>query len=188
MENKESIALINEMILKAKKSFSKVSFYFLMWGWILAFASITEFVLMQIEYSKPWLPWCLFPVIGGVWSGVRGAREGKKQQHSTFTDKLMAGIWSTFFITLVVLIVSCVISGQNPGPTITVITAIPTIITGFLIDFKPLKIGGVIFWVFGMLAFLVPSVYIPIVFAVAMFGGYIVPGMLLKKLESNGQV
>lgn len=188
MESIESLALINEMILKAKKSFSKVSFYFLMWGWILAFASLTEFVLLQINFSMPWLPWCVFPVVGAIWSGVKGAKEGKKQQHSTFTDKLMAAIWSTFFITLIVIIVACILSGTNPGPTITIVTAIPTIVTGFLIDFKPLKIGGIIFWLFGLLAFVAPSVYVPIIFSLAMLGGYIVPGILLKKLERNGQV
>lgn len=188
MESQESLALINEMILKAKKSFSKVSFYFLMWGWLLAIASLLEFILLSIEFSLPWLPWCILPVIGGVWSGIHGAKEEKQQQHTTFTDKLMTAIWSTFFITLVVLIFSCVLTNQNPGPIITIVTAIPTMITGFLINFKPLKVGGVTFWIFGILAFIAPPIYIPIIFSIAMFGGYIIPGILLKKLEQNGKI
>jgi len=188
MESIESLALINEMISKAKRSFSKVSFYFLMWGWILAVSALLEFMLMSIEFSVPWLPWCILPILGGVWSGVHGAKEGKKQQHATFTDKLMTAIWSTFFITIVVLIFSCVFTNQNPGPIITIVTAIPTLITGFLINFRPLKVGGVVFWVLGMLAFISPPIYIPIIFSVAMFGGYIIPGMMLKKLERNGKI
>ena len=188
MESKESMALVQEMILKAKKSFSKFSFYFLMWGWLLAVSGIMEFIMMKLNYSHAWLPWMIFPIIGAIWSGAHGAKQGRKQQHVTFTDRVMMGIWSSFFVTLVVLIFCCVYSGNNPGPYITIITALPTMITGFLLNFNPLKFGGIFFWIMGIVTFLVPSIYIPLIFALALLGGYITPGILLRTAEQHASV
>ena len=49
-----------------------------------------------------------------------------------------------------------------------------------MIRFKPLIAGGLVFWAFGIVCFLVSREFQPLVGAAAIIGGYLIPGYLLK--------
>jgi hypothetical protein len=54
-----------------------------------------------------------------------------------------------------------------------------------VIKFKPLIFGGVAFWVFGVICFLVSGPWQFLVGAVAVFTGYLIPGMMLRNKKEN---
>jgi hypothetical protein len=60
------------------------------------------------------------------------------------------------------------------------LTALPTFVTGIIVRFKPLIFGGIIFWVLGVINFLLPFEYQNPVSVVAFVLGYLVPGYMLK--------
>ena len=184
----QSLQLINEMIVKAKRSFSNISFYFLMWGWLLLVAGITEYVLARIvhwEYS--WIGWPIVGILGGIGASLHGSRS-KSAKGTTYMDNLFMYIWLGFIAMLIVLIVSTVANGINPGPFIMIATGLPTFISGGAMRFRPLIVGGVLFWVIGLLSFFVLEEYSSLLFSLSILCGYIIPGMMLKKAESDGTV
>jgi hypothetical protein len=71
------------------------------------------------------------------------------------------------------------------NPVIMLMSTIPTVVSGVLIKFRPLIIGGVCFWVFGILCFLVPDPWQFLVGAVAVIVGYLIPGFMLRYKKEN---
>jgi hypothetical protein len=89
-------------------------------------------------------------------------------------------LWLTFGITIFTLVAFGSKINFQLNPVTLTITAVPTFLSGIMIRFRPLVWGGVSFWIFGIISFLVPRETQPLVGAVAILCGYLVPGYLLK--------
>lgn len=182
----QSLELINEMILKAKQSFSKVSFYFLLWGMLLFIAGIVEYYLDRVvHYEYSYVGWPVVGFIGGIIASIHGAAEGKKQGVMSYTDKVFMFLWSAFVVTLVLLIVGAVANDSNPGSYIIIMTGLPTFVSGGIMRFKPLIVGGLIFWAIGIFSFFFLDEYRSLLFSLAILFGYIIPGIMLKRSEDG---
>jgi hypothetical protein len=114
---------------------------------------------------------------------IRGYRQGKTERKTTHLDTLSMWMWVTFGITVFTLVAFGSKINYQLNPLILTISAIPTFLSGIVIRFKPLVFGGISFWVFGIISFLSPMETQPLVGAVAVLCGYIVPGYLLKSKE-----
>lgn len=186
MTPQQSMELISEMIASAKQSFMKMNFYFLLWGVLLALAGLTEFLLAGY-ISYPWVVWPIVGLIGGTVAGVHGAKQGKTAGASTFADRVYMWLWMAFVFTLVVFIVGAVSMAVDPGPFIMLLTGLPTFVTGAIMRFKPLMVGGVLFWIIGLVTIFFLPEYSALAFTVAIVAGYIVPGLMLRSKENGIQ-
>ncbi|MBK9701743.1 MAG: hypothetical protein IPO79_17110 [Flavobacteriales bacterium] len=142
MTPEQSLRLIESMIGQAKKSFSKLSFYFLMWGVLLTLAMFATYVLR--DQPNAWgqgAPWGIAGILGGIVSAVHGARQGRREPVSNPMDGLIGWLWSSFVITMMIMIVVSVLERRDPGAMITLLTGIPTFMTGRSLRFRPLIIG-----------------------------------------------
>lgn len=181
----QSLKLIESMIGQAKRSFQRMSFYFLLWGGLLLAATLTEYFVARAGLPNGWMGWPVLGTLGGIIAGMYGSREGKKAGATTFTDTVFMWVWVAFTITLVIVIVSSVAVGSAPGPWVSILTGMPTFITGGILRFRPLMIGGVLFWVFGLLSLFVWPEHGALLFGLALLLGYIIPGILLKRQEDG---
>ncbi len=188
LSSQESLQIINSMIREARKSFSKTAVFFLIWGVILAVAGVMEYFLMQSQYQHPYIVWPIAGVLGGIISGIIGRNQSMEKGTTTVIDRVIFSLWTSFFITLVLFIVGCVLSQVNPGPYIIILTGLPTLVTGMVLRFKPLILGGIAFWIMGLLSFFIPNGYIPLFFSLSMIMGYIIPGFILRKAERDGSL
>ncbi len=186
---KESLGIIQEMIHRAKESYLRFNFYFLLWGWLLMFAGMGEYILdRQVQSEYAWVVWPAVGIIGGIIAGVHGAKKGKEAGAMTFMDRVFGYVWTGFVITLILLIVLSVSNRMNPGSYIMLLTGLPTFISGGVLRFKPLIIGGVLFWFFGFFSFFYFDEYRSLIFSLSIITGYILPGYMLKKHEENARV
>lgn len=187
MTAQESLRLIESMIGQAKKSFSRMSFYFLLWGGLLIAAMIATYLLR--DTLGGWgngAPWGIVGALGGIASGVYGARQGKREAVNNPMDRIIGWLWSAFVITMLIVIVCSGLVHRDPGATITLLTGIPTFMTGQIMRFRPLIIGGVLFWVAGIVMHLTADpLVLTALYCGAMFFGYIVPGIMLKRQEDG---
>jgi len=181
----QSLRLIDETIREAKRSFQKVHFYFLLWGVLFALAGIVSYLLKQSGTPLHWVIWPAMGVVGGVAAGVYGARQGKEKGATTTMDRVHMWLWTANTITLILLLVGLVARGVDPNPYILVLIGMPTFISGALMRFRPLILGGILFWGIGFASFFVLQEYSSLIFSGAVVMGYIVPGLLLKT-EENG--
>lgn len=181
----QSLATIQAMINEAKQSVFKMGFLFILWGAVLEACGIGEFILDRRGFPAPWIVWPVLCTVGGIAASIYGARQGRRSGASTFTDRVMMWLWTTFTITLVLIIIGSVGQQVEPGSYIMLVTGLPTFVTGALIRFRPLMVGGVLFWVIGLLSFWFLVEYRSLVFSFAIVVGYVIPGILLKLKEDG---
>ncbi len=148
----ESLKLIETMIDQAKRSFSRISFFFLLWGVLLIGAMLATYMLRNS--GEAWGHGAAFGIagaLGGLISGIAGARMGASVHVANPMDRVVGWIWLAFIITLVLLIIATAgYGGGDPSVAITLLTGLPTFITGRIMRFKPLVLGGILFWVAGL--------------------------------------
>jgi hypothetical protein len=176
MSPEKSLEIITQMINESKETYKHHSFYFLLWGWLMISAALTEYYLLNIDYQFHFLPWIVFSVLGGIVSGLKGAKD--KKRISTFADKVISYTWIGFVITMIITLIAVVPS--NPNPFVLLLVGLATFITGGVTQFKGFVVGGIIFWVAATVSFQLEVQPSLLVYALAMFLGYIVPGYLLK--------
>ena len=117
---------------------------------------------------------------------VVGARQGRKEPVANPMDRVVGWVWGAFVITMLLLIFAFTSNGRDPGAAITLLTALPTFLTGQIMRFKPLVIGGIVFWIAGtVMAFSGDPLVVVSAYCLSMVFGYIVPGVLLKRQENG---
>jgi hypothetical protein len=182
LSTEESLRLIADMIQQAKGNVQGNSFHFLLWGWIIVLANLGHYAILKFtDYPYPFLVW-LIALPAYLLTYLRGVR-GKKLDVRTHLDKIHTYLWMGFGISIPVIIFFGRQINFNINPLIILMAALPTFLSGVILNFKPLVWGGVFFWISSIVCFLVPNEYQYPLMAVAIVGGYLVPGYLLKKLE-----
>lgn len=183
----ESLRLIEGMIAQAKRNFSRLSFYFLLWGVLLIGAMIAVYLLR--DRNDGWgqgAPWGVAGIIGGVVSWVHGARQGKRMGASTPMDAVIGWVWSAFVVALLTTIFILASKGVDPGPMILLLTGFATFITGQVLRFRPLVLGGLVFWLCALVLWWSKDALLStVIYCSAMLFGYIIPGLMLKRQEDG---
>ena len=180
---RESLYIIAAMIQEAKGNVHRNNFYFLMWGWVIVAANLGMFALQQLGYAHPYAVW-LITVPAWLYTIYSGFRRQKTAVITTHFDRISKWLWISFGITLFALVLFGYRINFQLNPVILLITAIPTTVAGVILEFKPLRFGGVIFWIGGLVCFIVPTTMQPLVGAVTISFGYLVPGYMLKGKQS----
>lgn len=183
----ESLSIIHNMVNKTQRQFSDDSFYYIMWGWLVFAASVAHFMLLQMNVQQAPIVWLLMPV-GGIVSMIYGAKQSKKEKIKTYVGTYMGYLWGAMGMAmLVVLGMAFKIGIDVTYPILILIYGIGTFVSGGLLSFRPLIIGGIVCFVLSVLSFFVAFQYQLLFIASAMLVSYIVPGHLLKaKFNKNG--
>ena len=187
MSYEESLALIQSMIDAARNKVAEDGFHLILWGVLVIACSIINYALLKTSYAHlgP-IAWMAMPFIG-VPIAIYYEKRLKAAGHvKTHLDTYVAYMWWSYGITLFIAIAYSVSSQVSPVPYILMITGLVTFATGLMLKFKPLVAGGVLFWIFTVVCFFFSPVDHLMIEAIAIFLGYIVPGILLRK-EAKAQ-
>ena len=188
MTSEESLRIISEMINKTKSDVHQGSFHLLFWGWLIFFCSLGEYLLLNLtSISHPWYVWLL--TIPGVFVSLTyGFIKGRKAKVYTYAGMLYMWTWLGFLGTAIVLFIVMSKNLENVIPFILLLVGLPTFISGFIIKFIPLILGGIIFWVFALVAYFAgPSLGL-LASSIAVLTGYLIPGYLLKRRMYHGTI
>ncbi|MEQ8361480.1 MAG: hypothetical protein RH948_01355 [Cyclobacteriaceae bacterium] len=181
----QSLDIIQSMISQAQGNIRKNSFYFILWGWVAVFANCGMYVMIKFTtIPNPQWIW-LITIPAWIVSYIYGKRQGKKERKSTHLDRINMWIWICYGLCLIIMIFFMSLINFNINPVILVITALPTIVTGVLCKFRPLVIGGVSFYLFGIISFLMSPLNQFVIGAIAIICGYLIPGYLLRSTREN---
>jgi hypothetical protein len=188
MTGEESLRIISDMINKTKVNIRQGSFHLLFWGWLIFFCSLTEYVLFNFTHiANPWYVWFL-TIPGAFVSMTYGFVTGRKEKVHTYADGIYMWTWMGFLAAAIVLFIIMSKNMENITPLILMLAGLPTFISGFIIKFRPLIIGGIIFWIFALVAHFAGPSFAPLATSVAMLAGYLIPGYILKRKVTHDTI
>jgi hypothetical protein len=180
LSSKESLAIITQMISKAKKEAAgDGSFQLLLWGWVVAICNFGHYTLEKMSYEMPYIVWLLIiPAVGlSIWDNIRKRKRARVKTH---LDEMLAGIWISVFVGMLITLSFMPTLSFQQNPIILILAGIGVISTGVLVRVKVVLLGGILLMVGSVIAFLLPVIDQYLVAGIAMIFGYLVPGYYLK--------
>ena len=188
MKPQAHIELINDTINKTKENLKSTAPNFIFWGALIAVMSLIHYgfpdFIQQSRYSAL-LYWVLIPVIGMVLTVIYNIKTRQKTGYETHIGRALKIIWGVFNVAWVLLIVISILKNQNPVHSILFLLGIILLITGLLIRFKPISLGGLTVIACSIMLVYSPSVNPMLVNGTAAFLGLFIPGLALLYSKSN---
>jgi len=185
MTGEDSLRVITEMINKTRVSVAQASFHLLLWGWLIFACSLSEFLLWKYAgWANSWYVW--FATIAGVFVSLTyGFVKGKRERIFTYGTKIYVWTWIAFLVASVVFFIVFQVETGSAGKYMLLIAAIPLLISGVILNFRPMMLGAVAFWLLALVAHFGGDTISGLAMPVAMVIGYLVPGYLLRKRGSH---
>lgn len=185
---RQSIELIRSMISKTKSNLSENRFYFLLWGWTSFIAIICQFLLKVVfESDRHYLVW-LVTLPAAVITMWHATRHRKTPMVKTYLGDSMSFLWTGIgisFFVLVVIITNLPGGWLHAWPFFILFYGLGTFVSGRILQFTPLIIGGVFNWMLALIAVYVHYDYQMLLAAAAILTSYIIPGHLLGHIKSE---
>ncbi len=180
-KSENNLQIIEEMIQTAKGNLSEDSIFYLIWGWLVLIAAATNYVLLNYtDYQDHWIAWPILMTLGGIVSGIVGYKKGKNKKVSTYVERAMKYLWLAFLVTLLSVLYGMGINGiEYSYPVIMLLYGLGTFVSGGILKFIPLKVGGIASWLCGLIAFNQEFSDQLLLIMLAIVASYIIPGHLL---------
>jgi hypothetical protein len=180
LTSQESLALIAQMINKAKRDYLDSGLSALLWGSVIIFCSL-------VTYANYWLKW---PALYYVWFLTVAAvvpqilivmREWKERKHRPYDGDLMSGVWIGFGITMFTM--GFIISRYPSEATTSLYLAvygIPTFAIGYARQFRPMLYGGIACWLLAICALYCGYPNTMLCLALGALLAWFIPGLILR--------
>jgi hypothetical protein len=177
----ESLLLISSMIESTKSSISDKSHFFLLWGWATMVGCLLQYFLLAIvHYPRHYYAWFVTPV-ALLLHVIFIYKYERNEKVKTFISEANSYVWVIIgFSYMALAFVFVKIGWQYCFPFYILLYGIGTYISGSLLNFKPMKIGGAVCLVLVVVA---PYLDYPVqilLAALAILISYIIPGHLLR--------
>lgn len=177
----ESLHVIADAISRTKDNFRENSFYFLLWGWLITAASVAFFVLQQ--YTTIHIFFVPFPIAaatGGIITIARYLKYRSVAPTESYITYFLSRLWMVLGLNFVAVVFINVSQHQQPFTYTLILAGIGTFVSGLVMKFRPMTIGGIICLISAMVIVYVPQEYRVLLHGAAIISGYLVPGYLLK--------
>lgn len=163
------------------------SIYFLVWGWITFIACTGQFFLKHIAgYAQHYQVWWLI-IVGILFSTWKGIRERKIKKAATYVGDSMRNLWMGMGISFFVLsMILTKIGWEFPVfPFFILLYGLGTFVSGNILKFRPLLIGGIVAWGLAIGSVYVTYDYQLLFGAAAILFSYIIPAYMLQARNTS---
>ncbi len=184
----ESLKLIAETIEKTKSNIQTGSFYFLLWGWLVIIAGLTQFFLLEYTNIKAYYyVWPIMAFIGVASCMVYGFKVERHKKVRTHLDDVFMNLWIVLGISFFIIVFIAIWLNTTVVPFILLLAGVGTLASGLIIKFRPMIIGGVLFLSFSIMSLFIPQEYQILVSTFTIVTGYLIPGYILKNTETKNK-
>ena len=182
MSEEESLSIISGMINRAKNRFIETGTLYLLWGFTIFICCITQFIMLHFfNNENAYYVWYTTWVVA-IYQFYYLFKKRKREKVRTYTDEIVGFVWLTFiicsFIIVYILIKHNAFNAINA--CVLVMYGMPTFLSGIILRFKPLKIGGIICWILSIGAMFTTYQYQLLLLALAVIAAWIIPGFILR--------
>jgi hypothetical protein len=183
MTEKESMELITSMINKAKSRFHESGFLYLLWGWVVLICCIVQFSAahffnVQNAYQIWYITWLVL-----IYQIFFLRKKRKLRTLITYTEDINRYVWIVFGICEILLVFILLLFKKYEviNPVVIVLYGMPIFLSGIILKFKPLLMGGISCWVISGISPFVNIEFQLVLTAAAIICGWIVPGYMLRQ-------
>lgn len=151
-------------------------------GSLVTVAAASNYVLEQVHFAAPWLPWMVMMPLMGVLLSVQGRRQRRLGlAGTTAADHWMRLLQKSFLlITVASLVAAPFVGWYLVHPLMLGLCGLSTWAAGRVLNFRSLRVGGAVCGLLGLAATAVSADTQLLLIAVAMLTSYVVPGYLLR--------
>jgi hypothetical protein len=185
MREQQALMIIEEMISKTKEDIRDNGFFFLLWGWLVLIAALSNYyLLVYTGYLYHSAPWLLMPLGGVATMLISMQRRSANLRVRTYVEELFRHAMRAFVIAMVVVCMFMPMGNQWAAfyPTIMILYGIWLYISGGMLKFRPLMFGAMLNWILAAAGFVVKDTPTHLLLISAgVLGGYIIPGYLLNR-------
>jgi hypothetical protein len=203
LDEKESLALIQSMINKAKDAYRDTGVGAMLWGAVIAICSLTRFAEIQFGFKLPFdiNLLTLFALIPQIFITIR---EKKNRKAKSYDERFLDYIWLGFGISIFLLIhvVNLTFESWAPVskeyaalaghpspfkfsefvmPLFLILYGLPTFITGAASKVKPMLWGGLFCWLCSIITVYTEYKLDLLLTALSALMAWFIPGLFLEK-------
>ncbi len=202
LSEKESLALITQMIHKAKSSFHDTGIGAMMWGAVIAIISLVKLSEIHFQYRLPFNI-DLLVILAVVPQVFITIREKKERKVKSYDDAFIDNLWLGFGICIVLMItiVNIVFSELRPAiselrelggksefrfsefisPFFLLLYGLPTFVTGAACRFRPMLWGGLFCWICCIITIYTSIKLDLLLTALSAIMAWFIPGLIMEK-------
>lgn len=182
MSEAESLSIISDMINRARNRFSETGTLYLLWGWVILFCCLAQFISVKyFNYQMGYRVWFL-TWLAVIYQFIYLAKRKKIEKVKTYTDDIIGFVWVAF-VSCGVILVFLLLSQKaytSIYPAILVMYGMPTFLSGIILKFRSLILGGLFCWLLAITTPMIHYEYHLLLLACAVIGAWIIPGYLLR--------
>jgi hypothetical protein len=177
----ESLHVITDAISRTKDNFRENSFYFLLWGWLIAIASFTFFVLRQYTtFHLFFIPMPIAATLGGIVTVVRYLKHRAVAPTEGYLTYFLSRLWLVLGLNFIVVVYINISQNLQPFTYTLILAGIGTFVSGLVMKFRPMTIGGIVCLISAVITVYIVPDYKVLLHGAAIIAGYLIPGYLLK--------
>jgi hypothetical protein len=185
----ESIQIIEAMINRAKTSAADNSFLFLLWGWLILIASVTQFILKALfNYPHHYYTWALL-FVALIISVFRDKSKIPDGRSKSYVDYAVGNLWMGIISSYILLtIIFFRIGWEHCYTFYILLMSLGCFLTGKIVNFYPLMAGSIICCLLALLTTFIDFDDSILICGIAILVSYIIPGHLLRTKFKKTQI
>ena len=189
--SKDQIQAIASVINNTRENLKPLSINFIFWGCLVIVMSLFNYAFPSLIASTQYgdvLFWTVLPLLGMILTIYYNIKYRNKTGYETYLNRVIKIIWGVFNVSWIYIIaLSFTIKSFHPVPPILFLLGMMLIITGLIIKFKPITLGGIFLTIFTFYLNFNPGINLLLVNIIGVSLGMLVPGLSLFYSKSGNK-
>ena len=182
MTKEEQLSIINDAIKKTKYNLKPLGYNLIFWSVVIISMSLFHYFFPQIvqySYYSSTIYWVSIPILGMVYTTYYNIKTGNKIGYETQLDRVIRIIWGVFGLAWIFTVGISLLYNINPVQDILFLLSIVLIMTGLIIKFHNITIGGIGLLIFTVYTYYNPGINLLLVNVIGISFGMLIPGLSL---------
>ena len=188
MNKEDQIKVISEAIHEAKYSLKPLAFNLIFWGVLISVMSLFHYFfpeVVQFSYYSSAIYWISIPLVAMVYTTYYNIKTGIKIGYETQLGRVIKIIWGVFCLSWMLVVIISMVLKVNPVQDILFTLGLTLIMTGIIIKFKQVYLGGLLLLAFVLYTNLYPGLNFLLINVIGIFFGMLIPGIALYRLKET---
>ena len=190
MNKEEQIKIINETIAKTKFTLKPLGYNFIFWGFLIISMSLFHYFfpeIVQFNVYSAVIYWVLIPLLGMIYTTYYNIKIVKKIGYETILGRVIKIIWGVFGGSWIAIVtISFYLETyDNPAQDILFLLGLTLTMSGLIIKFNKITLGGILLILFVVYTYFVPDLNFLLVNVVGITFGMLLPGFALYFYKEN---